>query len=142
LDGSDHEDKDPDYWKKVLEVPVEVNGKKHCKVCSVDVEVSGFVVHVKQHQKECEVPLLPVSSQKFLRENDGLIVKTALPLIEELDIPDILKKRVQKELDPEDLIGLLNSDYSHYRHVFYSKPGTKLHENLSYQVPNGKKPFL
>lgn len=141
MDESHHDD--PEYWLKVLEVPVAVEGKKQCIVCAVDVEVKEFVKHIKNHQKECFVPLLPVSSRRFLKENEGLIVKSALPLIEEPeDIPDILKRREEQELDPEDLIDLLNKDYSHSRHFFYSKPGTKIHRKVSYQVSNGKKPFL
>lgn len=143
IDEELKEEDQPNYWTKTLEVAVEVGGKKKCKVCALDVEVKVYDSHVKQHSKECLVPLIPISSQKFLRENQGLIIKSSLPLIQEEEKDPSLKGMEQEELmDPQDLIDLLNKDYRRSGHFFYSQPGVKIHDNLAYQVSGGKKPFL
>jgi len=115
-------------------VPEVVEGKKKCRVCDVDIEETEYVGHVKQHQKECLVHLLDPASKNFLKKHDGLVVRSALPLIEEHRLSSEAK---QVRLDTVALLALLNTDYEKQRHVLYTQKGRRINEGISYHIPTG-----
>ena len=115
----------------------EVDGKKECPKCHTAFPVDEYVAHIKTHvSQEREVSLCPIDKcSRFLRENEGLIIRTE----RRSDVISDHKEVGDEEddsLDSEDLLSLLNQDFKRSTVTFYTHPGVKLHDDVAYQMPS------
>lgn len=124
-------------WRKTLRVAVEVDGKKVCPKCQVAIDVADYVTHIKTHVVQRDVPLCPIDKcATFLKENEGLIIRTSRRSDVISDFREVGDEEDDDSLDGEDLISVLNQDFKRNAVAFYTQPGTKLHDDTLYQIPN------
>ena len=134
-DGDNDSDWLPD-WRITLQVAEDVDGKKTCPKCKTAIDVADYGTHIRSHVREQGVPLCPIDKcARFLKENEGLIIRTSRRS-DVVSDPDDVGEEEDDSLDGEDLTSVLNSDYKRNGISFYTHPGTKLHDEAVYSMPN------